>query len=63
MTKAWAKEIVEREKDSDMTAYFDGSLKITDMKDMFRYRFGFGQHETDVILASLVMCGAKFKAE
>lgn len=31
------------------------------MKDMLRYRMRFGEAETNVILAALVLAGAKFE--
>lgn len=58
-TKAEAKRELEASK--DITAYFDGSLKMSDMKEMLRYRMRFGEAETNVILAALVLAGAKFE--
>ncbi len=58
-TKAEAK--CELEASKDMTGYFDGSLKMIDMKKMLLYRMGFGAAETNVILAALVLAGAKFE--
>jgi hypothetical protein len=45
------------------TAYFDKSVKYSDMYLMFRDRFNFGVAETEVILAALILAGAKFKEE
>lgn len=58
MTKTYAKEILNLWKDD--TNYFNGSLTEGQFEEMLRYRFGFGQAETIVILAALVMAGAKF---
>ena len=41
------------------TYYFDGFLGIDEMCDMFRNK-GFGEAETQIIMASLMFCGAKF---
>ena len=57
-TKAKAKETVSAYK--DMTCYFDGSLKQSEMYDMLRNRLYFGEAETRCIIASLVIAGAKF---
>ena len=61
-TKKNAKDIIEWAKETGQTAYFDGELNMSRMKEMFR-DFGFGIEETNVIIASLVLAGAKFKAE
>lgn len=45
------------------TSYFDGSLSLEEMYEMLRFRSGFGVAETNVILASLVLAGAKFVRE
>lgn len=58
MTKKAAKEEIERSKDN--TGYFDGSISATQMKAMLLYRMGFGEAETNVIIAALVNSGAKF---
>lgn len=58
MTKTYAKEILNLWKDS--TNYFNGSMTEGQFESMLRYRFNFGQAETIVILAALVMAGAKF---
>lgn len=57
-TKKAAKESIECYK--DLTAFFDGSVKQGDMFDMLRYRMRFGEAETRVIIAALVLAGAKF---
>ena len=59
MNKKQAKEVFERYKDK--TNYFSNTIKMRDMYEMFRYRYNFGEAETKVILASLVMSGAKFE--
>ena len=59
MNKKQAKEVFERYKDE--TNYFNNTIKMRDMYEMFRYRYNFGEAETKVILASLVMNGAKFE--
>ena len=58
-TKKQARETIETYK--DMTAYFDNSISQSDMYEMFRYQFRFGEAETRVIIAALVNSGAKFK--
>lgn len=45
------------------TAYFDNTLTESEMYEMFKYRFNFGEAETQVIIASLILTGAKFKKE
>ena len=59
MTKKAAREEIERSK--DWTNYFGGEIKAADMKDMLRYRMRFGEAETNVILAALVLAGAMFE--
>ena len=58
-TKKAAKESIEAYK--DMTSYFDNSMSQEDMYNMLRYRMQFGEAETRVIIAALVLAGAKFK--
>lgn len=58
-TKKAAKETVEAY--ADMTAWFDESIPQRDMFEMLRYRMQFGEAESRVIIAALVMAGAKFK--
>ena len=58
MTKAYAKEILNLWKDE--TNYFNGTLTEGEFESMLRYRFGFGQAESIVILTALVLAGAKF---
>ncbi len=57
-TKTQAKETIEALKNE--TAYFDSSMTQAEMYNMLRYRMGFGEAETRVILAALVISGAKF---
>ena len=59
MTKKAAREEIERSK--DWTNYFSGNLKAKDMKEMLRYRMQFGEAEANIILAALVLAGAKFE--
>lgn len=59
MTKKAAWEQIEKFKDE--TNYFSGTIKLDDMKEMFRDRMGFGEAETEVILAALTIVGAKFQ--
>ena len=61
-TKKNAKDIIDWAKETGQTAYFDGELSMSSMKEMFR-NYGFGMAETNVIMASLVLAGAKFKSE
>ena len=56
--KQRAKETILAYK--DMTAYFDGSIKHSEMYDMLRYRMKFGEAESRVIIAALINAGAKF---
>lgn len=63
MTKKAAKEFLDNEKAAPQTAYFDGELSASDMKDMLRNRMNFGVAETNVILAALVLAGAKFRID
>lgn len=58
VTKAYAKEVLNIHKDD--TAYFDGSITYGAMESMLRYRMGFGVSETQVIMMSLILAGAKF---
>lgn len=59
-TKKAAKEAIEQYK--DQTCYFNGELNMADMKRMFA-DMHFGKAETNVIMAALVLAGAKFKAD
>lgn len=58
MTKKAAKEIIEQFKED--TNYFNGVLNAQDMLEMFKYRYGFGEAESNVIVAALTIAGAKF---
>lgn len=54
--------IIERYKNE--TAYFGNTingepLKFSELYEMFRLRYGFGEPETNIILASLIKAGAK----
>lgn len=59
MTKKAAREEIERRK--DQTNYFNGTLKASRIKEMLREQMRFGESETNVILAALVLAGAKFE--
>lgn len=56
-----AKETINTYK--NMTSYFDESLSCTDMYNMLRFQMRFGEAETQVIIAALILSGAKFKRE
>ena len=58
-TKKAAKETVEAY--ADMTGWFDESISQLEIFEMLRYRMQFGEAESRVIIAALVMAGAKFK--
>lgn len=60
-TKKAAKEALEQHK--DWTNYFNGNLNMADMKQMFRDTMHFGEAETNVIMAALILAGAKFTIE
>lgn len=59
--KAW--ETIDVYK--NMTGFYDNdseySISQNDMYNMLRYRMKFGEAETRVIIAALVISGAKFK--
>ena len=59
-TKKTAKEILDKYK--NQTRYFDGEVEMKIMKEMFRY-LDFGEAETNVILAALILAGCKFRTE
>ena len=59
-TKKAAKEAIEHYK--DLTGYFDGSLNMADMVNMLR-GMRFGEAETNVIMAALILAGGKFTVE
>lgn len=61
-TKKNAKEIVDEIKHSGRTYYFCGELEMERMVETFR-ESGFGVDETRVIIAALVLAGAKFTVE
>ena len=58
ITKAQAKDVLNLRKND--TGYFDGSISYEEMESMLRYRMRFGEAETQVIMMSLVLAGAKF---
>ena len=43
------------------TNYFSECIPESDIYDMFRHRYQFGEAETQVIIAALKLAGAKFK--
>ena len=57
-TKKEAKYILDLWKND--TGYFNGSITQCEFEAMLRYRFGFGEAETNVITMSLILAGAKF---
>ena len=63
MTKKAAQEVIRSEKELHETNYFSGLLSAADMKEMLRFRMGFGEAETNFIIASMVNAGAKFIVE
>lgn len=63
MSKKAAQEVINREKELHETNYFSGELNASSMKEMLRFRMGFGEAETNFILASMVNAGAKFIVE
>ena len=58
-TKKHARECVEAY--APLTGWFDESITLREMFEMLRYRMQFGEVESRVIIAALVMAGAKFK--
>ena len=63
MTKKAAKEIIAFENEMHETVYCDGEITASSMKELLRFRLGFGVAETNFIIASLVNAGAKFIVE
>ena len=57
MTKEEAKAMIRQSKDE--TYYFDGVIAAEDMNNFF-LDLRFGEAEANVILAALVLAGAKF---
>ena len=58
ITKAYAKDVLNLWKNE--TGYFDSSISYGQMESMLRYRMRFGEAETQVIMMSLILAGAKF---
>lgn len=56
-----AKETINAYK--NITSYFNESLSCTDMYNMLHFEMRFGEAETQVIIAALILSGAKFKRE
>lgn len=59
LTKKECKSIIEQNKNN--TSYFNNSMTCEEMYNMLRHRMMFREAETRVIIASLVLSGAKFK--
>ena len=59
MTKKEALATIAAIKEENKTYYFDGSIDIKNMKDLFR-NDGFGEQETNLIVAALVAAGCVF---
>ena len=57
ITKVYAKEVLDIWKNE--TGYFNGSISSGQMETMLRLK-GFSVAETEVILMSLILAGAKF---
>ena len=62
MTKKEALATIAAIKEENKTYYFDGTIEIEYMKDLFR-NYGFGESETNLIIASLVAAGCVFGDE
>ena len=57
ITKVYAREVLDIWKNE--TGYFNGSISSGQMETMLRLK-GFSVAETEVILMSLILAGAKF---
>ena len=57
ITKAYAKDVLDIWKNE--TGYFNGSIRSGQMETVLRLK-GFSVAETEVILMSLILAGAKF---
>ena len=57
ITKVYAKEVLDIWKNE--TGYFNGSISSGQMETVLRLK-GFSVAETEVILTSLILAGAKF---
>lgn len=44
----------------DKTNWFDGSISMDSMFNMLRYQMRFGAAEATIIIAALILAGAKF---
>lgn len=60
MTKQEALATIAAIKEANKTYYFDGTIDIADMVDMFRRELSFGESETNLIIAALVAVGCVF---
>ena len=58
ITKVYAREVLDIWKNE--TGYFDGSISCGYMETMLQYQMGFSLAETEVIIMSLILAGAKF---
>ena len=57
ITKVYAREVLDIWKNE--TGYFNGSIRSGQMETVLRLK-GFSVAETEVILMSLILAGAKF---
>ena len=57
ITKVYARKVLDIWKNE--TGYFNGSISSGQMETVFRLK-GFSVAETEVILMSLILAGAKF---
>lgn len=60
-SKTAAKETIDSYK--NLTCFFDESMSRNNMYECLRHRCHFGDAETRVIIAALVIAGAKFTEE
>ena len=44
----------------DKTSWFDGSISMDTMFNMLRYQMKFGAAEATIIIAALILAGARF---
>ena len=44
----------------DKTSWFDGSISMDSMFNMLRYQMRFGAAEATIIIAALILAGARF---
>ena len=58
ITKVYAREVLDIWKNK--TGYFNGSISLSYMETMLQYKMEFSLAETEVIVMSLILAGAKF---